>query len=183
MKKHEPDTAGRHSSLLLQILSCASTEDTCGSLNPLDLPVQECESSTGTPRAKPLKVILVQRRVKAADVLNHFVMHASRLNTCASVCEEVRNIMFTRATLLNTAQPKDIRALEQGKGKQPSEGPREKANENPDKDVHCFYCWRKGHRKRECRKRVRHQRSGQEALGEDETRPSCEAYAEEEENS
>ena len=59
----------------------------------------------------------VQKGVRDADVLNHLVMHASRLSTCASVCEEVRNIMRTRATLMNTAQPMDIGALAKGEGR------------------------------------------------------------------
>ena len=165
----------------------------------LDHFVQKYESSTGTPLAEPLK--LVQRRVKGTDVLNHFVMHASRLNAFASVCEEIRDIMLPRATMMNTAQPLDIGAVEKRngkkgkgkgkkgdkgkgkeKGKQPAESPPGKANENPDKDVECIHCGKKGYRKRECRKRTRDQGSGQEALAEDETPPGCEAH-EKEENS
>ena len=86
--------AGRHASLLFQTLSYAFTDDTHGSLDTLDLPVQQYESNTGTPLAEPLKVALVQRGVKDIDVLNHLVMHASPLHTHAFVCEEVRNIML-----------------------------------------------------------------------------------------
>ena len=42
--------------------------------------------------------------------------------------------------------------------------------------VQCFYCRRKDQRKRDCRKRVREQGSGQEALAEDAALPSCKAY-------
>ena len=56
VKEHEPDTTGRHASLMLQILSYACTDDTRGSLDTLDLLVQEYESSTGTQLAEPLKV-------------------------------------------------------------------------------------------------------------------------------
>ena len=114
MKEHEPDTARRHVSLLLQILFYAFTEDTRGSLDTSDLSVQRYESSTETPLAEPLKVALVQREVKDTDVLNHFVMHASGLNTYALVCEEVRNIMLARATRMNTA-PMIIGAPDKGK--------------------------------------------------------------------
>ena len=158
LKEREPDTAGRRASLFLQILSCASTDDTRDSLDTLDLLVQKYEPSTRTPLAEPLKVALVQRGVKERDVLNHLVMHATRLNTHASVCEEVRNIMNTRATLVNMAQPTDIGALDKvkrkrqrqkarrvtgakrkGVGKQGAGSPRGKANENPDKDLQSFY--------------------------------------------
>ena len=65
---------------------------------------------------------LVQRGVKDNDVLNFFVVHASRLNTYASVCEEVRINMLTKATLMNTAQPMDIGALGKRKGKEKGKG-------------------------------------------------------------
>ena len=72
VREHEPDTAGRHASLLLRILSYAFTDDTRGSLDTLDLHVQKHESSTGTPLAEPLKVALVQRGVKDTDFFCSF---------------------------------------------------------------------------------------------------------------
>ena len=66
---------------------------------------------------------------------------------------------------MNTAQPMDIGALDKEKGKEKGNGkkddegkdkgegqtgagrPRGKANENPDKDVQCFHCGKKGYRK------------------------------------
>ena len=102
VEEHEPDIAGLHASLL--------ADDT------LDLLIQKYESSTGTPLAEPLKEALVQRGVKDRYVLNHLVMHATRLNAYASVCEEVRSIMLTRATLMNTAQLMDSGAMDKAKG-------------------------------------------------------------------
>ena len=80
------------------------------------------EFSTGTPLAEPLKVALVQRGVKDTDVLNHLVTHGSQLNTYASACEEVRNILHTRATLMKAAQPMDIGALDRRKDKEKGKG-------------------------------------------------------------
>ena len=65
---------------------------------------------------------LVQRGVKGTDVLDHLVVHAIRLNTYALVCEEVRYIMIARATLMNTAWPMDIGALDKVKGKEKGKG-------------------------------------------------------------
>ena len=53
---------------------------------------------------------------------------------------------------MNTAQLMDIGAQDKVKGKQGAGSPRGTANENPDKDVQCPYCGKKGHRTRECRK-------------------------------
>ena len=85
-------------------------------LDTLDLLIQKYDSSTRRPLAEPLEVALVHGGVKDTHVLNHLVMHATRRNTYTSVCEEVRNIMFTRATLLNTA-PMDIGAPDKEKGR------------------------------------------------------------------
>ena len=63
MKEHEPDTACRHASLLLHILSCAFTDDTRGSLHC----VQKYESSTGA----------VESGTRAKRSQRHFVVHAS----------------------------------------------------------------------------------------------------------
>ena len=75
-----------------------------------------------TTCAEPLKVALVQRGVKDTDVLNHLVTHGSQLNTYASACEEVRNILHTRATLMKAAQPMDIGALDREKDKEKGKG-------------------------------------------------------------
>ena len=55
--------------------------------------------------------------MQGTDVLNHLVMHANQLKTCALVWEAVRHIMLARATLMNTAQPLDIGALTKGRSK------------------------------------------------------------------
>ena len=70
----------------------------------------------------PLKVALVQTGVKDADVL----MHDSRLNTYAVVCEEVLNIM---PNALDKGKGK-----EKGKGKKGDKGKRKKKS-NEDKRI------------------------------------------------
>ena len=109
------------------------------------------------------------------------------------VCEEVRNIMLTRATLMNTAQPINIGALEKekqengkkgdkgrgkGKGKQPSQL---KAHERKRMRTQrrMFSVATLGRRDKEnvnVVSTLRFQGSAQEAFAEDETPPSCEAY-------
>ena len=110
-------------------------------------------------------------------------MHATRLNTYASVCEEVRNIMQIRATLMSTAHPMDIGALDKEKGKE----------KGKDKKVTMAKARAKDHkqgagsprrnatdRKRDCCKRIHPQENGQEALAEDEVLPGGDAYDEQE---
>ena len=69
--------------------------------------------------------------------------------------EELRSIIMTRDTLTGPA-PIDIGAIHKGKGTK-GEGKSKGKNKekdpttNPDAEVICYYCHRKGHRKRDCR--------------------------------
>ena len=118
VKEQKPDTARRHASLFLQNLSYAFTNDTRGSLDTPDLrPEAQFQHKTTTCGAVESRA---ERGVKGTE--DNLVMHANRLNMYASVCEEVRNTMLTRSTLMNTAQPMDIGALDKGKGKEKGQG-------------------------------------------------------------
>ena len=178
--EHEPNTAGRHATLLLEILAFSFTEDTRGSLDSLDLLITKYEQMTNDFLAEALKVALVQRSVRDPEIRSHLILHGARLNTYQTVREEVRNIMLTRASLATTPTPMDISALDKGKGKhgkgkgkgkkgkgdgkqpqhqqqqQQQHSKSDKAEKN-DSDMVCFYCNKKGHRKADCRKRQRDQ--------------------------
>ena len=111
-----------------------SIDDTRGFLDTLDLHIQRHESSTEAPLAEPLEVALVQRGVKDTDVLNHLGMHATRLNTYVWLCEEVCNIMLTRGTLMNTAEPMDSGALSLDKCKDKGKGKGKKGDKGKGKE-------------------------------------------------
>ena len=64
--------------------------------------------------------------------------------------------MLARATLMNTVQPMDIVALDKGKGKEKGKVKKvTRAMAGSGKT-----CGQKGHRKRDCRKRIRDQGGG-----------------------
>ena len=58
VQEYEPDTAGRHASLLLEILSYEFSDDTRGSLDTLDLLIMRYEDATKDTVSEPLKVAL-----------------------------------------------------------------------------------------------------------------------------
>ena len=104
MKEHEPDAAGRNASLPCR-------------MPPLTTRVVHLTrwifsfrstSSAGTPLAEAVKVARAKKRSQRHGRLEpprdarHSTQHV-RVG-----CEEVRNIMLTRATLMNAAQPMDI---------------------------------------------------------------------------
>jgi hypothetical protein len=181
VREYEPDTAGRHASLLLEILSFEFTEDTRGSLDSLDLLIMKYEDATKDTISEPLKVALVQRGIKDTTLREHLVMHSARLSDYVKVREEVRNIMVTRMAINNSPSPMDISALgkgkdgkgkgkdgkgkgKDGKGKDKGKDGKGKDGKGKDKgkgkdgnvsdDRVCFYCQKKGHVKADCRKLI-----------------------------
>ena len=115
VREYEPDTAVRHASLLLEILSFEFSDDMRGSLDTLDLLIMRYEDATKDTVSEPLKVALVQRGVKDPSLREHLVMHSARLSDYVKIREEVRNIMVTRMAINSTPSPMDISAF--GKGK------------------------------------------------------------------
>ena len=115
-----------------------------------------------------MKIAVVQKGIEDEDLRRHVLMHASRLSTCPLVREEIRSIIMARETL-NGPTPMDVSAIYKGKkdkekgkgkgkkGKGKSKGKsddKEKEKDpaaNPDAEIICYYCHRKGHRKRDCR--------------------------------
>ena len=74
-KQHEPRTAGRHPSLLLQVRSYNFTDDTSGSLDTLDLLVQKYESSTGPALGDALHSIQYVRIGLRRSPQHHAAQH------------------------------------------------------------------------------------------------------------
>ena len=184
------DTTGCHVSLLLQILPFSFTDTTRYTQD------QEYESNTGAAAAAPLDAALGQRGVKNFDTLNRLVTHATRLDRFVLAREETRDIMFTWVSLAAAPHPREIGALDKGKGKgkfdkgqedgkhdkgtgqlgDEGEGKQGEASSrdregtgSSDNELQCIYCGKKGHRERDCREQICEQKMGQEELDE----PGC----------
>ena len=106
-----------------------------------------------------VNIAVVQKGLEDDDLRRHLLMHASRLSTYPLVREELSSIIMGRDTLTGPA-PMDIGAIHKGKGK--GKGKKGKGTgkgkdkkkdptTNPDAEMICYYCHRKGHRKRDCR--------------------------------
>ena len=86
-------------------------------------------------------------------------MHAARFSTYPPVREENRSIITARDTVTGPA-PMDVSAVyngkgkgkgKKGKGKGKGKNKEEDPATNPDAEMICYHCHRKGHRKRDCR--------------------------------
>ena len=168
MAEYEPATAGRETSLLLEVLAQTSKGDVRGSLDEFDVKIRRYERSCNEVLSDRVKIAVVQKGIEDDDLRRHVLVRASRLSTYLLVREEIRSIIMARGTL-NGPTPMDVSAVykdkkgkEKGKGKgkkgkgksKGKSDEKEKEKDpaaNPDAEIICYYCHRKSHRKRECR--------------------------------
>ena len=88
------------------------------------------------------------------DFRSFEVLHTSRLDTCEKLRLEVTEIARAKVMSVNPV-PMDVDVLRfKGKGKGKTKDHKEKGgtrSKSPDpKDVECFYCGKKGHKKSDC---------------------------------
>ena len=161
--EYEPATAGRETSLLLEVLGQTFKGDVRGALDDFEVKVRRYERTCGDALSDRVKIAVVQKGLEDEDLRRHLLMHAARLTTYPLVREEIRDIIMARDTLSGPT-PMDVGAVYKGKGKGKSKGKKGKGKgkvkdkdtekdpvANPDAGVICYHCHRKGHRKRDCR--------------------------------
>ena len=166
--EYEPATAGRETSLLLEVLAQTFKGDVRGSLDEFEVKIRRYERSCNEVLSDRVKIAVVQKGIEDEDLRRHVLMHASRLSTYPLVREEIRSIIMARETL-NGPTPMDVSAVYKGKkgkekgkgkgkkgkgkskGKSDDKGKEKDPAANPDAEIICYYCHRKGHRKRDCR--------------------------------
>ena len=155
--EYEPATAGRETSLLLEVLAQTFKGDVRGSLDEFEVKIRRYERSCNEVLSDRVKIAVVQKGIEDEDLRRHVLMHASRLSTYPLVREEIRSIIMARETL-NGPTPMDVSAIYKGKkgkgkskGKNDGKGKEKDPAANPDAETICFCCHRRGHRKRHCR--------------------------------
>eukprot|EP00974_Lingulodinium_polyedra_P098113 9511640-Lingulodinium_polyedra.AAC.1 len=94
---------------------------------------------------------------------DHLLLHSARLSTYKAVREEVRDILLARQAVAGPA-PMDVGELGKGKAKGKTKGVKGKDFEKGKKgkgkqqayrpDIVCHYCQKKGHIKKDCRKKA-----------------------------
>ena len=151
-----------------EVLAQTFKGDVRGSLDEFDVKIRRYERSCDEVLSDRVKIAVVQKGIEDEDLRRHVLMHASRFSTYPLVREEIRSIIMARETL-NGPTPMDVSAVYKGKkGKEKGKGKGKKGKgknkgrsddkgkekdlaANPDAEIICHYCHRKGHRKRDCR--------------------------------
>ena len=117
-----PATAGRETSLLLEVLDQTFKGDVRGSLDEFEVKIRRCERSCNEVLSDRVKIAVVQKGIEDEDLRRHVLMHASHLSTSPLVREEIRSIIMARETL-NGPTTMGVSAIYKGKkGKQKYKG-------------------------------------------------------------
>ena len=137
--EYEPATAGRETSLLLEVLAQTFKGDVRGSFDEVEVKIRRYERSCNEVLSDRMKIAVVQKGIEDEDLRRQ------------------RSIIMARETL-NGPTPMDVSAIYKGKkgkgkskGKIDEKGKEKDPTANPDAEIICYYCHRKGHRKRDCR--------------------------------
>ena len=143
--------------------------DVRGSLDDFEVKVRRYERTCGEVLSDRVKIAVVQKGIEDEDLRRHLLMHAKRLFVLQPRARgDSEDHHVSRHPV---PAPMDVNAVHKGKGKGKGKGKRskgkgkwkdEEAAVNPDAEVICYYCHRKGHRKRDCRKMEK--REAEEAL-------------------
>ena len=107
--EYEPATAGRETSLLLEVLAQTFKGDVRGSLDEVEVKIRRYERSCNEVLSDRVKIAVVQKGIEDEDLRRHVLMHASCFSTYPLVREEIRSIIMARETL-NGPTPMDVSA-------------------------------------------------------------------------
>ena len=173
----EPKTAGRHAGMLLNLLRYEFSGEPRAALDEFEVLVRNYEKSSGELVSEPLKVALVQKGLRDEGLRQHLVLHAARLPSYSAVRDEVRSILVTRAALQQQPAAMEIGAVApavggkgvggkssggksgatgrgkggDSKGGKTGKGKDKDSGKKDDREITCFFCGKKGHRKADCR--------------------------------
>ena len=173
--EYEPATACKETSLLLEVLAQAFKGDVRGTLDEFEVKTRRYERTSGEILSDRVKIAVVQKGIEDEDLRRHMLMHASRLSTYLLVREEIRSIIMAREPP-NGPTPMDVSAVYKGKGKKGKGKKGKSKGKSDDKDKEkdpaatsdvemiCYYCHRKGHRKRDCRTFEKDSKTGVNAV-------------------
>ena len=131
--EYEPATAGRETSLLLEVLAQTFKGDVRGSLDEFEVKMRRYERSCNEVLSDRVKIAVVQKGIEDEDLRRHVLMHASRLSTYPLVREGIRSIIMARETL-NGPTPMDVSAIYKGKEKGKEKGKKGKGKSKGKSD-------------------------------------------------
>ena len=159
----EPKSRSRFTSMLLGILNGRFKGDAQNDMESWERDIRSCKKQTSFANPDFVKAGILINGLQEEPLRRHMVLHTSRLDTYEKLRLEVTEIARAKVMSVNPV-PMDVDALRfKGKGKGKTMDHKEKCKANkekgarsksPDpKDVECYYCGKKGHKKSDCAQR------------------------------
>ena len=179
----EPRARPRFVGMLIQLLTFKFDGDILAGIEQWERLIRDFEQQSSFVLPDFVRSGILISGMQDHSLRDHLGMHSSRLDDYTKLRREIVDILRTRQAMGPT--PMQVDALKgKGKGKSKGKSEKGKAKSEPakgkgkeqkprdDKDLECYYCGRKGHRKADCRKLKKDKEDGQVA-GKPPTRMSA----------
>eukprot|EP00971_Amphidinium_carterae_P334404 6469680-Amphidinium_carterae.1 len=149
---HEPTTATRHASLLMEVLNFDMSGEAQERLAAFDRAVTKYEDSAKTTIPTTLKVGIILKQIPESALRQHLILNLERWNHYEQLRQEIENIARAQVASNASSMPMDWGALgnsqdtkgNKGKGKGRGKG-EPRAQLRP-----CYVCGKKGHMAKDC---------------------------------
>ncbi|CAK0850454.1 unnamed protein product [Prorocentrum cordatum] len=159
-KEYNPSEAGNVLAMWTKLTDTKfdAKEDVMVSISKLDEDMARYQKMAGEPVSDLIKRGILTKALKDHDELQkHVFRNSSRLSTYELLRAEVVSALAAERAVQD--DPMEIGALKggkrpwkgRGKGK---DGKGKERPPNPDAEIECHYCHKKGHRSANCRKRI-----------------------------
>ena len=159
----EPKSRSRFTSMLLGILNGRFKGDAQNDIESWERDIRSFEKQTNFDIPDFVKAGILINGLQEEPLRRHMVLHTSRLDTYEKLRLEVTEIARAKIRAVNPV-PMEVDSLRfKGKGKGKSKEYKEKGKLNQGKGAHgkspdakemeCYYCGKKGHKKSECWRR------------------------------
>ncbi|CAK0811173.1 unnamed protein product [Prorocentrum cordatum] len=159
-KEYNPSEAGNVLAMWTKLTDTKfdAKEDVMVSISKLDEDMTRYQKMAGEPVSDLIKRGILTKALKDHDELQkHVFRNSSRLSTYELLRAEVVSALMAERAVQD--DPMEIGALKggkrpwkgRGKGK---DGKGKERPPNPDAEIECHYCHKKGHRSANCRKRI-----------------------------
>ena len=159
----QPKTRSRFIGLLLRIIMFkmgGSHGSVLDGLETWKRMIRDFEQQTTFSIPDFIKIGLLVSNLLDDRLREHLLVHGARLDAFSDIDKEIRDITLSQSQFIASDDPMLVDALhpkgggkrKKDKGKGGKGGKPTQTDKPNDKDVECFYCKKKGHRKSECRK-------------------------------
>eukprot|EP00971_Amphidinium_carterae_P044433 873851-Amphidinium_carterae.3 len=146
---HEPSSAARHASLLLDLLSFSLAEgDLQSRLEDFDRTVARYESVAQTRLAEDVRMGIILRGVADGPIKQHLLLNMDKFTTYATMKESIIAILRATQAAMSVSTPMDLSALQSTKGAKGKGKGRDGAQ--PSQKLNCSVCGKRGHTAANC---------------------------------